>query len=418
MIILGIETSCDETAAGIVEITKNGNLRLLSNVVLSSMDLHKAYGGVVPEIAARSHIESIVPVIEQALAEAFGKSGSGERGISKEEQAKKQPLHTSHSSLHTPHRGSDALLWDQIDGIAVTYGAGLGGSLLIGVMTARTLAIVKDKPLYAINHVEGHIYANFITLQAASPRSWEKGVGREEKFNQHGFALPTSHYSLPEAQPEFPMLGLIVSGGHSQLVLWRGHFDYTLLGQTQDDAIGEAFDKVAKILGLPYPGGPSIGKKALEGDPNKYQLPKAKMPGKYDFSFSGLKTAALRLAQAQIGEDYTFPSTKLPERLSDRQKADIAASFQRIAIETVVDKTLQAYKEFSPKSVVIGGGVASSLELRRQLSRRLPININYSDPRLMTDNGAMIAALGCFKSKLNQPAADPYSLEIEPNLSM
>jgi len=353
MKVLGIESSCDETAAAVVE----HGYKLLSNVVASSMDLHAAYGGVVPEIAARSHIEAITPVIEQALEQA-------------------------------------ACSWDDIDAIAVTYGAGLGGSLLIGVLTARTLAITKNKPLYAINHVEGHVYANFLT----------------------DTSLPG--YVLPAAQPEFPMLGLIVSGGHSQLVLWRDHFDYTLLGQTQDDAIGEAFDKVAKILGLPYPGGPSVGKKALEGDPFAFTFPKAKLAGKYDFSFSGLKTAVLRAAQSQIGQDHTFPSKDIPSRLNEAQKADIAAGFQRIAVETVVDKALQAFEEFQPKSVVIGGGVSASPELRRQLAERLPLPIAYSDPKLCTDNGAMIATLGCFHVKHRRPTADPYTLDIAPNLSM
>lgn len=353
MKILGIETSCDETAAAVVEDGR----RLLSNVVLSSMDLHAAYGGVVPEIAARSHIEAITPVINQALNQA-------------------------------------QCTWDDIDAIAVTYGAGLGGPLLVGVLTARTLAIMKNKPLYPINHVEGHIYVNFLTETS----------------------LPG--YKLPAKAPEFPLLGLIVSGGHSQLVLWRNHFDYTLLGQTHDDAIGEAFDKVAKILGLPYPGGPSVGKKALEGNPLAYNLPKSKLQNKYDYSFSGIKTAVLRTAQAEIGEDHAFPSYKLPERLSEAQKANIAASFQRVAVETVVDKTVQAFEEFQPKSVVIGGGVAASPELRRQLAERLPIEILYTDPKLCTDNGAMIATLGSFHALHSQPTADPYALEIAPNLSM
>jgi N6-L-threonylcarbamoyladenine synthase len=353
MKILGIETSCDETAAAVVEDGK----KLLSNAVLSSMDLHAAYGGVVPEIAARSHIEAITPVINQALTEAN-------------------------------------CTWDDIDAIAVTYGAGLGGSLLVGVLTARTLAITKDKPLYAINHVEGHIYVNFLT------------------------ETTLSGYSLPAHAPEFPMLGLIVSGGHSQLVIWRDHFDYTLLGQTHDDAIGEAFDKVAKILGLPYPGGPSVSKKALEGDPHAYTFPKSKLQAKYDYSFSGIKTAVLRTAQAEIGEDHSFHSHGLSERLSEVQKTNIAASFQRVAVETVVDKTVQAFEEFKPKSVVIGGGVASSPELRRQLAERLPIEILYTDPKLCTDNGAMIATLGYYHASLGQPKADPYSLEIAPNLSM
>lgn len=355
MRILGIETSCDETAASVVEDGK----KLLSNVVASSMDLHVQYGGVVPEIAARSHIEVIMPVIAQALSEA-------------------------------------ECTWDDIDGIAVTYGAGLGGSLLIGVLTAKDLAINFNKPLHAINHVEGHVYANFIT--EASP------------------AL-SINYRLRSSAPIFPMLAVIVSGGHSQLVLFRNHFDYTLLGQTQDDAIGEAFDKVAKIVGLPYPGGPSIAKAALEGDANKYKLPKAKMPG-YDFSFSGLKTAVLRLAQAEIGESYDFPSMKLAGRLSDLQKVDIAASFQKTAIETMVDKVKLAFEEFEPQSVVIAGGVAANQELRRQLRLALPLEIEYPDIKLCTDNGAMIATLGSYKAMLNQPPADPYTLTINPNLSM
>jgi len=353
MIILGIESSCDETACGIV---RDGN-ELLANAVFSSMDQHVQYGGIVPEVAARSHIEVINGVIEEALTQA-------------------------------------RLSWDDIDGIAVTYGAGLGGCLLVGVMTARTLAITKDKPLYGINHVEGHVYANFLTTTS----------------------LPG--YVLPGSAPEFPCLALIVSGGHSQLVLFRDHFDYTLLGQTQDDAVGEAFDKVAKMIGLPYPGGPSVGKLAPSGDAHAFTLPKAKMPGKYDFSFSGVKTAVLRHAQAMCGKDFTFPSRLLPEALSEAQKADIAAVFQRVAIETVADKTIQAFEEFSPASVVIAGGVASSPELRRQLKERLPIEINYQDPKLCTDNGAMIATLGCYKMQKGQPTADPYSLEIEPNLSM
>lgn len=353
MRILGIETSCDETAAAVVE---DGH-KLLSNVVASSMDIHAKYGGVIPEIAARSHIEAINPVIADALKQAN-------------------------------------CSWGDMDAIAVTYGAGLGGCLLIGVLAARTLAILHKIPLYACNHVEGHVYANFLT------------------------DTPLSNYTLPSKQPDFPLLALIVSGGHSQLVLFRDHFDYTLLGRTQDDAIGEAFDKVAKILGLPYPGGPNIEKKAKEGNAHAFEFPKAKVQSKYDYSFSGPKTAVLRTAQKLIGESHEFPSFKLSERLSESQKADIAASFQRIAVETVVDKTMQAFEEFRPKSVVIAGGVAASPELRRQLKERLPIEIEYTDPKLCTDNGAMIATLACFKAQKNQPTADPYKLDIQPNLSM
>lgn len=399
MKILGIETSCDETAAAVVEINEQTRAcRMLSNTVVSQIDIHKAYGGVVPEIAARSHIEAIVPVIDEALKTA-------------------------------------ALAKEDIDAIAVTYGAGLGGSLLIGVMTARSMAIALKKPLYAINHVEAHVYANFITETS----------------------LPG--YQLPTNPPSFPLLALIVSGGHTQLVLFKNHFDYQILGKTQDDAIGEAFDKVAKMTGLPYPGGPSIAEKAKTGDPFAFQFPKARMTprtglsrkaqggsenrkadarlgasaaarsdnaviyadgmsGNYDFSFSGLKTAVLRTAQGAVGHNHTLASTELPGLLSDAQKADIAASFQRVAMETVVDKTVAAYNEYSPTSVVIAGGVASSEELRRQLSEKLPIKIGYTDRKLCTDNAAMIATLGCFKGLLKSPEVDPCTLSTEPSLKM
>jgi len=353
MRILGIESSCDETAAAVVE---DGH-RLLSNVVRTQIDIHKVYGGVVPEVAARSHIEVINPVIDQALTDAN-------------------------------------LTWDDIDGIAVTYAPGLLGSLLVGTLAARTIAEQKNIPLYPIHHVEAHVYANFITDQA------------------NGIDL-----ALPLKQPSFPMLALIVSGGHSQLVLFRDHGDYELLGQTQDDAVGEAFDKVAKILGLPYPGGPSIAEAALKGDPHAYKLPKAKLQGAYDFSFSGLKTAVLRAVQREVGVDTSFPSFELPERLNDVQRADFAASFQHTAIETLVDKAEKAFHDYSPASVVIAGGVAANQELRRQLQERLPIAIEYAPMQLCTDNGAMIATLGCFYAERHSPSS-PLDLEVQPSLSM
>lgn len=358
MRILGIETSADETAAAVVE---DGS-KLLSNVVASSMDQHELYGGIVPEIAARSHIESMIPVIQKALQQAFP-----------DEPGKK---------------------WPHIDGIAVTYGPGLGGSLLIGVLTARTLAILKNKPLYPVNHVAAHTYANFLTSTS----------------------LPS--YALPAKQPEFPLLSLVVSGGHSQLVLFRDYFDYEVLGRTNDDAVGEAFDKVAKILGLPYPGGPSISRQAAKGDPTKYPLPKARMKNKYDFSFSGLKTAVLRAAQKAIGQSFDFPSTNIAEQLTEMQKADLAASFQRAAIEALVDKTLLAYQEYHPASVVIAGGVAANDDLRRQLAGRMPTPVGYTDIKLCTDNAAMIAVYGYFMSRQGQATADPYSLDITVGLSM
>lgn len=338
--ILGIETSCDETAAAVVE----DGQRLLSNVIASSIDLHKAYGGVVPEIAARSHLEVIIPVIDEALKTAK----------------------------------TD---WSSIDAIAVTYGPGLAGSLLIGVMTAKTLALAHKKPLYAINHVQAHPYAAFLA-----------------------------------DKPEFPMLSLIVSGGHTQLVLFESHSSYQLLGQTQDDAVGEAFDKAAKMLGLPYPGGPSIAEAASHGDPKKYRLPKAKTAGKYDFSYSGLKTALLRVAQQQTGHDYTFPSTKLPEALSAPQKQDLAASFQHIAISMLVDRLQMAVQQFKPASVVVAGGVAANQELRTQIAEA-KIDAIFPDIKLCTDNAAMIAVLAYFQSQNSEPS-DPSRLTINPSLAM
>ena len=358
MKILGIESSCDETAAAVVE---NGR-RLLSNVVHSQIDIHTQYGGVVPEVAARSHIEMINPVIEKALSDA-------------------------------------SCDWSDIEAIAVTYAPGLIGSLLVGTLAARTLAKAKNKPLVAVHHVEGHVYANFIT------EAGDSGT------------LEALKPQLPTAIPDFPLLALIVSGGHTQLVLFRGHGDYELLGQTQDDAVGEAYDKVAKIIGLPYPGGPSIDKIAVSGDSRAYDLPKAKLAGKYDFSFSGLKTAVLRAAQKAVGGDYTLPSHELPNKLNDQQRADMAASFQRVAIETLVDKTLAAYEEYQPASVVIAGGVAANQELRRQLRERLPIAIEYAPMSLCTDNAAMIASLGYYML-LADKVADPDDFEVVPSLSM
>lgn len=349
MIILGIESSCDETGVALVEDGR----QLLANGLASSMDIHANYGGVIPEFAARSHIEVILPLIDNVLSE-FAEA----------------------KNISNP--------WQKIDGIAVTYGAGLSGSLLVGVMTARTLAILKKKPLYPVNHVEAHVYANF----------------------------------LLDKKPQFPLLALIVSGGHSQLVYFRNHFDYSLIGQTVDDAVGEAFDKVARICGLPYPGGPNIALAAKAGNPRSIQLPKAKVDGEYNFSFSGLKTAVLRASQALVGADYRLESTKLPERLSVSQKADIAASFQKVAMETLVEKTLKAYEEYQPKSVVIAGGVAANQELRRQLSEALPLELQYAPINLCTDNGAMVATLGCYMAEQGGLEVSPYELQINPNLKM
>jgi N6-L-threonylcarbamoyladenine synthase len=341
--ILGIETSCDETAAAVV---KDGRT-VLSNVVASQIDLHIPFGGVVPEVAARSHIEVILPVIEQALIEA-------------------------------------KLDWDDIDGIAVTAGPGLLGSLLIGTLTARTLALAHNKQLYAVNHVVAHTYANM----------------------------------LIEPTPEFPLLSLSVSGGHSHLLLFESPLEYRLLGATRDDAAGEAFDKVAKMLGLPYPGGPSIGKAALMGNEHAYALPKPKVEGNnYDFSFSGLKTAVLRILQTAVGADFRLASSELPAKLTDQQKNDMAASFQRTVCEILANHLLLAYREFQPKSVVIAGGVAANGRLREEVSQKLPVEMHYAPMALCTDNGAMIAAMGYELTKAGR-SIDALALKTDPGLAI
>ena len=342
MKLLGIETSCDETAAAVVE----DGVRILSNVIASQIDIHKEYGGVVPEVAARSHIEVILPVIHEALEQAN-------------------------------------CTWDDIDGIAVTHGPGLLGSLLIGTLTARTLATIHNKPLYAVNHVVAHTYANM----------------------------------LIDHPPQYPLLALSVSGGHSHLILFESPLEYRLLGATRDDAAGEAFDKVAKMLGLPYPGGPSVAKAAESGNEHAYELPTAKLSNLLDFSFSGLKTAVLRVLQETVGADFRLSSTELPARLSPAQISDMAASFQRTVCETLADHLLLAYNQYQPESVVIAGGVAANTRLRAEVATKLPVQMHYAPINLCTDNAAMIAAMG-FELAKAQLATLPADLSTEPSLAI
>jgi len=340
MKILGIETSCDETAAAVVEDGRHA----LSNVVASQVDLHKQYGGVVPEVAARSHIEVVLPVVHEALEKA-------------------------------------SVTWDQIDGIAVTQGPGLLGSLLIGNLTARTLALTLKKPLYAVNHVVAHTFANF----------------------------------LIESQPQFPMLSLSVSGKHSDILLFHSPLEYTLLGQTRDDAGGEALDKVAKMMGLPYPGGISLSKAAINGNEHAYELPQAHLGDSYDFSFSGLKTAVLRTLQAEVGGDFRTPSTQIPGLLTQIQINDMSASFARTLYETLVSKLVRAYHEYHPKTVVIAGGVAANQRFRDEVSRQVPLEMNYAPIPFCTDNGAMIGAMGYFLAQAGR-TVEPLNLPADPSL--
>jgi N6-L-threonylcarbamoyladenine synthase len=351
MNLLGIETSCDETAAAVV---RDGQ-KLLSNVVASQVDLHAQYGGVVPEVAARSHVEVILPVINQALTQAFPKikTQSGQ--------------------------------WQQIDGIAVTRGPGLLGSLLIGVHTAQILAELHRKPLYGLNHVEAHVYAAWIDS---------------------------------ESPPQFPLLALIVSGGHSQIVLFRDHLDYDVLGQTLDDASGEAFDKIAKLLNLGFPGGPAVSKAALAGNDNAFAFPKPKLGAtSLDYSFSGLKTAVLRTVQQLAGLDHTAPSWELYDKLTTTQRNDISASFQKTVADTLIDRLERAVQAHRPKSIVLAGGVAANQLLRSEAKRRLSAPVIIPPIHLCTDNAAMIAALGYWYAQKGS-AIPPDQLQANSSLSM
>ena len=308
-LILGLESSCDETAAAVVA----GGRRVLSNIIASQIELHKKYGGVVPEIASRKHLEAVLPTVKEALDTA---------GVTLE----------------------------QIDAIAVTHGPGLVGALMVGLSAAKALAFALDKPLVGVNHLQGHIYANFLTDQP----------------------------------PEFPLVCLVVSGGHTDLIYMTGHGQMELLGRTRDDAAGEAFDKVARSVGLGYPGGPQVEKLAARGNPEAVPLPVAHTESPYDFSFSGLKTAVLQYVQR------TGP-------LNDQQRADLAAAFQKTVSKTLALKTLRAAQEKGVRQVIIAGGVAANGALRRALAETLAphgIRFGFPPPILCTDNAAMIAAAG------------------------
>ena len=340
MKILGIESSCDETAAAIIEDGKT----ILSNVIVSQIDIHASYGGVIPEIAARSHIEAINPVINQALNQAN-------------------------------------LTIKDIDAVAVTHTPGLIGSLLIGTLAARTLAIINNIPFYPVHHLKSHIYANWIS----------------------GY------------QPEFPLIAAVISGGHTQIIYMDRHDHFEIIGTTRDDAIGECFDKIAKILGLPYPGGPAIAKAAQKGTSTRYQLPIPKVNG-LDFSFSGLKTAVLRAVQKELNLPITTPSYELQNHLSEQQIADFAASFQVTAVKILIQKLKKATQNYPAKSILLAGGVSANQLLRTELERNFSKNYQtyYPKPALSTDNGAMVASAAFYSIQAGEQATDPYELDISP----
>ncbi len=369
--ILGIETSCDETAASVVE---NGK-KILSNVVVSQIDIFAEYGGVIPEVAARSHLEAIQPVINKALKDAN-------------------------------------CTWDDIDAIAVTHAPGLLGSLLIGTLTARTLAILHNKPLYAVHHLKSHIYANWLETQG---EVWCEGFARLRPRSEASPPVTTGRTkpSLARTSPEFPLLSLVVSGGHTQILYMPRHDEFEIIGTTHDDAIGECFDKVAKILGLPYPGGPAIAKAAENGDPNKYKLPHPKVDN-LDFSFSGLKTAVLRAVQKELNLPISHPSHDLKNHLTGKQVADFAASFEKTAVDILSEKLALAREKYpETKSLVIAGGVSANKALREKLNGAF-----FPDPKLSGDNGAMVAAAAYYEIQAGVAETDPYKLNIYPRISI
>jgi N6-L-threonylcarbamoyladenine synthase len=330
--VLGIESSCDETAAAVIE---NGRA-LLSSVVASQIDLHAQYGGVFPEVASRQHIRSIYTVVEQALQQA-------------------------HLSL------------SDINAVAVTRGPGLAGSLVVGVNAAKGLALAANLPLVGVNHLEGHIYSSWV----------------------YPADLPT-----PPPAPEFPLLALLVSGGHSELNLMTGHLTYQRLGSTLDDAAGEAFDKVARLLGLAYPGGPSIQKAAATGDPQAFPFPRARLEGTWNFSFSGLKTAVLRLVR-----EFESKNRPLPVE-------DVAASFQAAVVDVLVSKTIAAARAHKARQILVAGGVSANKALREAFLAQTEFPVHIPSLSLCTDNAAMIAAAGYFRFALGQQ--DPLNLDVMP----
>jgi N6-L-threonylcarbamoyladenine synthase len=358
-LILGIETSCDETASAIV---RDGR-QALSAVVSSQTELHQAFGGVYPEMASRQHVLDVVPVVVETLSRA-------------------------------------SLGWASLDALAVTSGPGLAGSLLVGVNLAKGLAWATGLPLIAINHLEAHLYANW--LQHPGPHDLAAGVNGE---------------------PRFPLLCLIVSGGHTNLVLMEAHGQYRILGRTLDDAAGEAFDKVARLLGLAYPGGPAIQAEAEGGNPKRFDFPRALLRQGYDFSFSGLKTAVLRVVQTYGAKDKAAarPRSKMvtsrtAQPLRQLPTADLAASFQAAVVDVLVEKTRRAAHEFQVVEVLLAGGVASNTLLRREMTDKLSQPVRYPLPALCTDNAAMVASAGHFRYMEGQ--TQDWGFDVQPGLRL
>ena len=337
MKILGIETSCDETAAAVIE---DGS-RIISNVVASQIDIHARYGGVVPEVASRQHLLTIIPVISKAMTQ---------------------------------------VTWSDIDGIAVTFGPGLAGSLLVGVNVAKAIALAKKLPVIGINHLEAHIYANWLAPSPESSPLKGEGTGGVN------------------CGVNFPCLCLVVSGGHSDLVLMTGHGQFEKLGRTRDDAAGEAFDKAARILGLGYPGGPAIEQAARSGLPC-LPLPRAWLTESHDFSFSGLKTALWHLVHR-----------------GGLSVSDAAASFQLAVVDVLVVKTIEAARQLRVEQILLSGGVAANKMLTEHFLAKSPVPVLIPSPYLCTDNAAMVAACGYYHFQTGKTSG--YDLDVVPSLSL
>ncbi len=340
--ILAIETSCDETAASVIQDGR----QVLSNVVATQIEMHAKYGGVFPELASRMHVEMIVPVVRESLEKA----------------------HVS---------------YDDLDAVAVTYGPGLPGSLLVGVNVAKGIALARGLPLIGVNHLEGHIYSHWLRVQG-------DGMAPDDL--------------------QFPLLILIVSGGHTELILMRDHLKYEKLGATADDASGEAFDKVARLLQLGYPGGPKIEKIAVDGNPHAFKFARPKIDGEFAFSFSGIKTAVLRTVQGYgpIGPAGAIPST-VPI-------SDLAASFQHGVIDQLVSKTIAAAEKYGATAILLSGGVSANKLLRYVMKSKASVPVYWPPLWLCTDNAAMIGAAAHWRFLAGQRAG--WDLDIDPNLKL
>jgi N6-L-threonylcarbamoyladenine synthase len=337
--ILGIESSCDETAAAVV---LNGTT-IASNVIASQIDLHAQYGGVYPEAASRAHVEAIGFVVDNAMRDA----------------------------------GID---FTRLDAIAVTRGPGLVGSLLVGANYAKGLAVASGKPLLGINHLEGHVYSLWLTQ--------------------------------PYREVKFPVVILIVSGGHTELLLMSDHGEYQRLGGTLDDAAGEAFDKVGRLLGLPFPGGPNIERAAINGNAQAFDFPRARLDDSYDFSFSGVKTAVMREATVPTDARRTTDDHKGVQLRSDVSVNDIAASFQRAVVQALVDKTVRAAKAYGATEIFISGGVSANQALRQAMRQQSDLPVRYPPLNLCTDNAAMIAAAGYYRYEAG--LRDTLAMDVRP----